>query len=165
MVIASLVSGLFVKITVRSKTSYPWLMKQLILIELIVLASILLIACGREKSTNTGNLKVTLIPAPAKNGQAVTIQLTDANGQPVTDAVVSIEGNMQHAGMAPVMASGVRDEADSVKDGKYQVPFRFTMLGDWVLTVSITRADGTKVQQDINATAGEQGVTVKPAGQ
>ena len=69
---------------------------------------------------------------------------------------------MQHAGMAPVMVNGVPDEADGVQDGKYQLPFRFTMLGDWVLTVSIQRADGTKAQQDINVTAGEQGVTVKP---
>ena len=140
-------------------------MKQLSLIGLILLAATLLVACGREKSTNTGNLNVTLIPAPGKDGQAVTIQLTDASGQPVTDAVVSIEGNMQHAGMAPVTVNGVRDDADGVKDGKYQVPFRFTMLGDWVLTVSSERADGTKVQQDINVTAREQGVTVKTAGQ
>ena len=48
---------------------------------------------------------------------------------------------------------------------KYQVPFSFNMLGDWVLTISIQRADGTKVQQDINATVNEQGVTVKPTAQ
>ncbi len=164
MVMASLVSGAFVKIT-RLNTNQRWLVKQLIVIGLILLASTSLVACGREKSTNTGNLKVTLIPASGKDGQAVTVQLTDADGQPVTAAVVSIEGNMQHAGMAPVMANGVRDEADGAKDGKYPVPFSFTMLGDWVLTVSIQRADGTKVEQDINATVNEQGVTVKTTSQ
>ncbi|MCX6045323.1 MAG: FixH family protein [Chloroflexi bacterium] len=138
-------------------------MKQLILMGFVLLACTMLAACGREKSiSNTSNLNVTLMPAP---GQAIIVQLTDASGQPVNDAVVSIEGNMQHAGMAPVTANGVRDEADGAKDGKYQVPFSFTMLGDWVLTVSIQRADGTKVQQDINATVNEQGMTVKTAGQ
>ncbi|MCX6045391.1 MAG: FixH family protein, partial [Chloroflexi bacterium] len=77
-------------------------MKQLILMGFVLLACTMLVACGREKSTsNTSNLNVTLIPTP---GQAIIVQLTDASGQPVNDAVVSIEGNMQHAGMAPVTA-------------------------------------------------------------
>jgi hypothetical protein len=156
----------FVKIKIGLKASHWRLATQILLIALMLLAGMSLAACGREKQTNNANsLQVTVIPAPeGKNGQYLTIQLADASGQPVTDSVVSVEGNMQHAGMAPVMANGVRDEADGIKDGKYQVPFGFTMLGDWVLTVSVEKADGTKVQQDINVTASEQGITVKVAG-
>ncbi len=150
------------KIKNRFNLGSSWLAQQLILIGLMLLTSAGLAGCGREESANTGNLNVTVIPAPGTDGQTVTVQLTDSSGQPMTDAVVSIEGNMQHAGMAPVMTNGVHDEADGAKDGKYQLPFRFTMLGDWVLTVSIQRADGTKAQQDINVTASEQGVKVKP---
>ncbi|CAN5765740.1 hypothetical protein BH10CHL1_BH10CHL1_50700 [soil metagenome] len=163
---ANLSSGVILKTRINLKPRNSRWVRQLICLLLMLLVGILLTACGREKSASgTGNLKIMVIPAAGNSGQTVTVQLTDASGQPITDAVVSIEGNMQHAGMAPVTANGVRDEADGAKDGKYQLPFSFTMLGDWVLTVSVGRADGTKVQQDINATVTEQGVTVKTTGQ
>ena len=73
-------------ITSRWKPRPRWLAQQLILIGLMLLTSAGLAGCGREKATDTGNLNVTVIPAPGKDGQTVTVQLTDRSGQPVTDA-------------------------------------------------------------------------------
>jgi hypothetical protein len=155
----------FVQMEIELKPSQWRLVIRSVVIGLILMIGVLLAACGGVKQTNnTNGLQITVSPAPeGVNGKYLTIQLTDASGKPVTDAVVSLEGNMQHAGMAPVTTNGVRDEADGNKDGKYQAPFAFTMLGDWVLSVSVQKADGAKVQQDINVTASEQGVTVKNA--
>ena len=122
-----------------------------------------LTACGNngDSATATG-LQVTLIPAPeGSNGQTLTVQLTGADGQPITDATVSLEGNMNHAGMAPVLTDSVQDAADGAADGRYQVPFAFTMLGDWIITVSIQQADGARTQQNINLNISESGVTVQ----
>jgi hypothetical protein len=74
---------------------------------------------------------------------------------------VTVEGNMNHAGMVPVLADPVRDDADGVADGSYRIPFQFTMLGDWIITVSVERADGAEVEQNIEATVGDQGVNIR----
>jgi len=67
---------------------------------------------------------------------------------------------MSHAGMVPVEVAAVTDNADGTVDGRYRLPFVFSMLGDWIMTVTVTLADGTTVTQDIDATVGEAGVTV-----
>lgn len=97
---------------------------------------------------------------PGENGESVTIQLTDAEGDPITDAMVSLEGNMNHAGMVPVVTDSVADDADGAADGAYLVPFGFTMNGDWIITVNAELADGSTETQDVNVTVTEEGVEV-----
>jgi hypothetical protein len=137
--------------------------RQVWLLVLVLFVFCFLTACGgRGEAGNSSAVQVTLIPAPeGVNGQAITVQLAGADGQPLTDATVRLEGNMSHAGMVPVITEGVKDDADGAADGRYQVPFSFTMLGDWIITVSIQMPDGSTVQQDINVTVGEQGVAVR----
>jgi hypothetical protein len=66
------------------------------------------------------------------------VSLADSLGNPVDGAEVRVEGNMSHAGMVPVM-----DTAMARGEGLYVVPdFRFTMGGDWVLTITATLPDG-----------------------
>jgi hypothetical protein len=132
-------------------------------IVLLLLALFSLTACGGQaEAGNASDVQVTLIPASeAVNGQTLTVQLAGADGKPITDATVSLEGNMSHAGMVPVITEGVKDDADGAADGRYQVPFAFTMLGDWIITVSIQQADGSTTQQDIDVTVGEQEITVR----
>ena len=52
---------------------------------------------------------------------------------------------MTHAGMAPVLAS---DKTDA--QGKLSLPFKWSMGGDWIVTVTVTLADGSQVSQDFN---------------
>ena len=72
------------------------------------------------------------------------IEVSDAAGGPVAGAEVRVEGNMNHAGMAPVFASAVEEEP-----GMYVVPgFRFTMAGGWILTVRVTLPDGRQASYE-----------------
>lgn len=131
----------------------------------LLLLLLLSAACGATAENAAGSdLQISLIPAPGGiNGAYLQVQLADAAGTPITDAQVQVEGNMNHAGMAPVLVDAVRDDADGSSDGIYQLPFQFTMLGDWIITVEVTLADGTTVTRDIEVTAGSDLIEV-PAG-
>jgi len=126
---------------------------------------LLLTACGAGDENAAGaDLQINLLPAPGGiSGAYLQVQVADATGAPITDAQVAIEGNMNHAGMAPVFVDAVSDDADGTADGIYELPFQFTMLGDWIITVDVTLADGTAVTRDIEVTAGSETIEV-PAG-
>lgn len=131
---------------------------------LLALTTILVLAAcgGRAQATNGADLQISLVaPSEGANAQYLIVQVADKAGKPITNAMVNVEGNMQHAGMAPVMGKAASDEADGKADGRYQIPFAFDMLGDWIITVSVKNADNTTVQRDIPVTVSEQGVKVK----
>jgi copper(I)-binding protein len=121
---------------------------------------VLLAACTDATPNTSSELQIALLPAAGGvQGTTMGVQLADANGMPITDATVTLEGNMNHAGMVPVMADAVTDEADGTADGIYQVPFQFSMLGDWIVTVTVEKADGSTITRDITATVGANEVT------
>ena len=134
-----------------------------------VVLIIVLAACAAQPAapeTTSPGISVTLIPNPAgAEGDTVTVQLSAANGQPITGAQVTIEGNMTHPGMVPVVSDPVGDDVDGAAGGSYTVPFQFSMLGDWILTVSATLADGSTASQDIPVAVTESGVVVAGADQ
>lgn len=106
----------------------------------LLLALLLVTACGGRQNqlTNETGVVVTLQPAATAVGQtSLTITLADADGQPITDADVQVRGDMSHAGMTPVLRTGLPAEP-----GVYTVPFEWTMAGDWIVTVDFTLADG-----------------------
>ena len=73
-------------------------------------------------------------PQPPRVGQVtITFRLTDASGTPVTGALVKLEGNMSHAGMAPVFG-----EAREIEPGRYRAPLELSMAGDWSVVVTAT---------------------------
>ncbi len=138
---------------------------------LMLLAAWLLGACGplpageAGEGGNPDTLRLHLIPPAA--GTGLTVYVADAAGMPVTDATVQVEGDMNHAGMAPVIGEPVADEADGAADGFYHIPFQFTMMGDWILTVTVERADGTRLERQLNLRVNDAGVSgdVVAAGQ
>ena len=67
---------------------------------------------------------------------------------------------MTHAGMVPVLTESVWDGADGAEDGSYHVPFQFTMLGDWIITVKIERREGDPLKEDVDLLVTSEGVTV-----
>lgn len=121
------------------------------LISLLLISMLwLFVACvAPSPAADDSGLQIALLYA--RDTEVMTVQVTDAAGAPVTDAVVGLEGNMNHAGMVPVVAEGVTDDADGVADGVYTLPFAFSMWGDWILTVTVAQADGTTMTRDINA--------------
>ena len=104
--------------------------------------------CGRESrnaSSANAQISLTAIPFPAAVG-AVALGdpgLQISAGQPISDAALSIKGDMTHAGMVPVLAEVQGGDAE----GYYQVPIEWTMAGDWVVTVEVTLANGTSAQK------------------
>lgn len=80
---------------------------------------------------------------PAVGGDAtVTITLTDQEGNPITDAAVHVTGDMAHHGMLPVSGTG-----EHTTNGQYVVPIRWTMAGDWFVTVKVILANGDQIEQ------------------
>ena len=83
-------------------------------------------------------VQLTIEPSPAQMGAAeLLIVLHSPNGTPITAAQIEVKGDMSHAGMTPVLG-----EAVAVEPGLYQVPFEWTMAGEWHLTISGELADG-----------------------
>lgn len=124
---------------------------------LTLFVALFLAGCGSSTGT-ASDLRITLTAAPeGRSGSYLTVNLTDKDGKAVTDAKVGLQGDMTHAGMAPVIADAVSDDADGAADGIYRVPFAFNMAGDWVVTVSIDR-NGKVETQEIKATVNESDV-------
>jgi hypothetical protein len=90
------------------------------------------------------DLQVT--PDPPHIGPAtVVVTLNDAQGQPIAGAEMSLEGNMNHAGMVPVLA-----EASEVSPGRYEATLEFTMGGDWFILVQAALPDGRALEHQVD---------------
>ena len=127
---------------------------------LLLLTFTLLVACGSSTPpTSEAAVQITLLPGQA--GDGLQVQLHNTAHAPLTDATVTLEGNMNHAGMAPVLAAPVKDGDDGASDGVYSIPFQFSMLGDWIVTVTVDLADGTQTTQDINVTVTDAGIQIQ----
>ena len=86
---------------------------------------------------------------PAVGAAALIVTLTGPQGQAVSGAQVSARGDMTHPGMAPVLA-----EAECDSGGHCEIPFEWTMGGDWVVEIAVTLPDGSIVQQQFAYTVG-----------
>jgi hypothetical protein len=121
---------------------------------LLALAVVLLLGsgCGRESqgaAAAKAHISLTAIPFPAAVGDSrLVIQVTDLAGKPVSDARLSVKGDMTHAGMVPVLAESQAGD----KEGYYNVPFEWTMAGDWVVTVEVTLNDGRRAVERFDLT-------------
>ncbi len=118
---------------------------------LLALAALLAVAgCQRvsRQATADSGLQIDLITplfAPVSGPATLHVELRDEAGNPVQDATVRVRGDMSHAGMLPVLG-----EADRVRDGVYDIPFEWTMGGDWVLTVDAELPDGRRATDRFN---------------
>jgi hypothetical protein len=141
------------------------------LMRILIGAMILLLstACGPRQTNDSGSYHVELLP-PEPDTTALFIRLSDDQGQPITDAQVTVEGNMNHAGMVPVISGPVTNAAspaadgsdDGAADGTYRVPFQFTMLGDWIITVTAVRDSDpeSKTTRNFDVTVSADGTKI-----
>lgn len=109
-----------------------------------LLLAVALAGCSRasrqEQSDQAPDVAVTLTVAPslAQVGAAqALVELTDASGQPIANAKVSLKGDMSHPGMRPVLA-----EATATAPGRYEAEFNWSMAGDWYVLVTAELPDG-----------------------
>lgn len=113
----------------------------------LLLLLLLVVSCrGSATDLPDINVDLALTPSPPQVGRSeIVLTLTDAAGQPISGAEVELEGNMSHAGMAPVLT-----EATEVAPGRYEAPLEFTMAGDWFILVRATLPDGRKLERQMN---------------
>lgn len=119
-----------------------------------------LVACG-SSTPEPSHAAVQITLQPGATADSLQVQLHNPDHTPLTDATVTLEGNMNHAGMAPVIGEPVQDSADGASDGVYTIPFQFSMLGDWIITVKVELADGAEATQDINVTVTDAGIQIQ----
>ncbi len=125
---------------------------------IVLLMIVLLLAAGcrqtaptPDPSSQAAQIALTIAPDPPTIGDAtLTITVTQQN-QPLAGAAVAVRGDMTHAGMRPI----IPDAASTDAQGKLVVPFKWSMSGDWIVSVTVTLADKSQIAQDFN-------VTVKP---
>lgn len=88
-------------------------------------------------------------PFPNTVGDATLIvTVTEgAENVPATGLTVSARGDMNHAGMAPVLA-----EATEGDPGVYTIPWQWTMSGDWTVDFTLRSPDGGEAVQTIAVT-------------
>ncbi|GAB4283186.1 MAG: hypothetical protein Kow0080_37210 [Candidatus Promineifilaceae bacterium] len=125
--------------------------KKWLFVLLIVIFS--LTGCQRaSQQDNTADFEMSLFSQSTQVGETVlVVTLTEADGSPITNATLIVRGDMTHAGMTPVLRDGITENTDGV----YEIPFEWTMGGDWVVTVDATLPDGRSVTKDFNMTIGE----------
>lgn len=122
-----------------------------LMLALALIAVMVLAACresSEAESTVDLNIDLAVEPSPPAVGDAtLIITVTDESGDAVDNAAVAVRGDMNHAGMVPVL----RDVDESVS-GVYTVPFEWTMGGDWIVTVTVTLPDGEVATRDFDIT-------------
>lgn len=104
----------------------------------------MLVQSCRNQSEPVLDLTLTheVSPQPPRVGPVtITLKVTKASG-PVTGARITLEGNMSHAGMAPVFA-----EATEIGPGQYRAIMELSMAGDWVVQVHLSLPDNIKLDR------------------
>jgi hypothetical protein len=97
----------------------------------------------RNASRPNFTIEHEISPQPVRVGPVtIALKLMDASGTLITGAQMKLEGNMSHAGMAPVFA-----EANETEPGHYRSTLELSMAGDWLVLVTATLPDDRKFYQ------------------
>lgn len=118
-------------------------MRKSIFIGLMVVLSMLLVACGsattpaNTTSSKQVNIKVDTNPSPAVKGDIeLALIITDANGIPIEGAKVDV--SVDHTDMTGMSMSGLATEQGG---GKYSIKANFSMSGNWTMTVNVSKGE------------------------
>jgi hypothetical protein len=105
-----------------------------------------LAGCHRTVDQASGvTIETNILPQPVRAGPvSVSMKVSDIHKRPVTGARIELEGDMSHAGMAPVFGA-----AKETEPGYYRGALDFTMAGDWVILLHVTLADGRKLERQV----------------
>jgi hypothetical protein len=100
--------------------------------------------CGRHSVASTAiTVEFETTPRPPRTGPVtMALRLSDSRARPVSGAHIELEGNMTHAGMAPVFS-----HASELQPGRYQSRMELTMPGDWVVLLHAKLASGEQVEK------------------
>ena len=99
--------------------------------------------CGRDSAGAAIAWSIQPSALIAGSTAQVAFTITTRDGAPASGAQLRLEGHMSHPGMTPVVADPIERDR-----GTYEAPLQFTMPGEWVLVVSGTLADGTRITKE-----------------
>ncbi len=115
----------------------------------LVLVTGILTGCraSQQEQTTNPNVKIQLeLDDNLTVGESsLVVILADADNTPINDATVEIRGDMNHAGMLPELTT-----VEGGNNGRYVLPFNWTMGGDWILTVTATLSDGSQAVEEFD---------------
>jgi YtkA-like len=75
----------------------------------------------------------------------LTLQVADASQKPIAHAIIDVEADMAHPGMAPVFG-----QVEETTPGNYRAHVNFTMAGDWVVLLHIQLPDGRRIERQVD---------------
>lgn len=130
----------------------------------LILCLVLVAAC-RQESTPAAEADLTIdlrvLPTDARVGEAeFLINISDADGRAVSPERVDVRGDMDHAGMQPVLRDDVQGS-----NGRYRLSFEWTMAGDWTVTVKLSFDDDSVLEEtfDVSVSEAMEEATPTPA--
>jgi hypothetical protein len=104
------------------------------------------VACRRSSIGPQISIHQQISPQPVRVGPAaITFQVADSSGKPVSRAAVEVEADMAHPGMAPVFG-----KAEESSPGNYRADIHFSMPGDWVVLLQIKLPGGQTVERSVD---------------
>jgi YtkA-like len=111
-------------------------MKAVLMLVMLLLVSLVMVACGEQSAAPPASLDINMVarvePEPPAVGESTLIvTLKDASSAPIDGAMLRVQGNMEHAGMA-----AVNREINQSSNGEYRIPFEWSMGGGWVVEVT-----------------------------
>lgn len=93
-------------------------------------------------------------PATLPVGESVLVwEIFAPDGSPVPASQVQLlraQGDMNHAGMVPVIEEGRARAYATDQVGRYEMAFDFNMGGDWIISATATLTDGTVINGRLN---------------
>ena len=121
-------------------------MKPAALLRLILLFGLLLsvAACRQEQKLSASDVQLDLTVSDLLVGETtLLLAVTDKEGKAIAEpGALALRGDMDHAGMSPVLA-----ESETAANGKFTVPFEWTMGGSWTVDATLTLPGGAVAKQ------------------
>lgn len=110
--------------------------KQLHRILLFFFVLLVAVACRQGPPLTAENVNLDITVTDLLVGQTdLVVSVTDSQDNPVEDpGSLTLRGDMDHAGMVPVLAENITDS----EDGVFTVPFEWTMGGAWTVEATLT---------------------------
>lgn len=106
---------------------------------LSLLVFIIALAGCRQQQLSSADVQLELSVSDRLVGATtLLVRVSDRDGKPVNEpGALSVRGDMDHAGMTPVLA-----EAERAVDGVFSLPFEWTMGGGWIVEATLTLPNG-----------------------
>jgi YtkA-like len=122
---------------------------QLSRIVAVILVLLVAAGCRQSQQPTSSDLQLTLDSStPFQSGKTTLIvTLSDAQGSPLDNAKIEVTGDMTHAGMVPSLGT-----VETSTQGRYSIPFEWTMGGDWIVTIKATLPDGRTTSKRFEVT-------------